>query len=59
MQMPTLFFLIIHNQSHGHKFPAVDRYTAILYLYRHSPINIQKIQDELPESSVIFRELEK
>ncbi len=45
--------------SNGHKFPAVDRYTAILYLYRHNPINIKKLQDELPESSVIFRELEK
>ena len=45
--------------SNGHKFPAVDRYTVILYLYKNNPKDIKEISSEFPGSNEILKELEK
>lgn len=45
--------------SQGHKFPATDRYAVVLHLYRNGPMNMKDINDELPGSTEILRDLER
>ncbi len=45
--------------SKGQKFPATDRYAVILHLYRNGPMNMKEINDELPGSTEILRDLER
>ena len=45
--------------SKGHKLPTTDRYAVILYLYRNVSKNMKEINEDLPGSTEILRELEK
>ena len=45
--------------SKGKKLPSTERYAVILYLYRNGSKNLKEINDDLPESTEILRELEK
>ena len=45
--------------SKGQKFPATDRYAVILHLYRNGPMNMKEINDALPGSTEILRDLQK
>ena len=41
------------------KIPSTERYAVILYLYRNGSKNLKEINDDLPGSTEILRELEK
>ena len=43
----------------GRKLPATDKYALILYLYRNGPKNMKEINEDLPGSTEILRDLEK
>ncbi len=43
----------------GHKLPATDKYALILYLFRNGPKNMKEINEDLPGSTEILRDLEK
>ena len=45
--------------SKGHKLPSTERYAVILYLYRNGSKNMKEINEDLPGSTEILRELEK
>ncbi len=45
--------------SKGHNLPTTDRYAVILYLYRNGSKNLKEINEDIPGSTEILRELEK
>ena len=45
--------------SKGKKLPSTERYAVILYLYRNGSKNMKEINEDLPGSTEILRELEK
>ena len=45
--------------SNGVSFPSIERYALILYLYRNGPKNMKEINEDLPGSTEILRDLEK
>ncbi len=45
--------------SQGRKLPSTERYAVILYLYRNGSKNMKEINEDLPGSTEILRELEK
>ena len=45
--------------SKGKKLPSTERYAVILYLYRNGSKNLKEINEDLPGSTEILRELEK
>ena len=45
--------------SKGKKIPSTERYAVILYLYRNGSKNLKEINEDLPGSTEILRELEK
>ena len=45
--------------SQGRKLPSTERYAVILYLYRNGSKNLKEINEDLPGSTEILRELEK
>ena len=49
----------VEATSKGKKFPATDRYAVILHLFRNGPMNLKEINDELPGSTEILRDLER
>ena len=45
--------------SKGKKISSTERYALILYLYRNGPKNMKEINEDLPGSTEILRDLEK
>ena len=45
--------------SQGRKLSSTERYAVILYLYRNGSKNLKEINEDLPGSTEILRELEK
>ena len=45
--------------SKGQKLPETDKYALILYLYRNGSKNMKEINEDLPGSTEILRDLEK
>ena len=45
--------------SKGKKLPSTERYAVILYLYRNGSKNLKEINEDIPGSTEILRELEK
>lgn len=45
--------------SKGKKIPSTERYALILYLFRNGSKNMKEINEDLPGSTEILRELEK
>ncbi len=45
--------------SKGKNLPSTERYAVILYLYRNGSKNLKEINEDLPGSTEILRELEK
>jgi DNA-binding HxlR family transcriptional regulator len=50
---------LLKTISNGKEFIATDRYAVILHLYRNGPMNMKDINDELPGSTEILRDLER
>ena len=45
--------------SNGKEFTGTDRYAVILHLFRNGPMNMKEINNELPRSTEILRDLER
>ena len=45
--------------SQGRNLPSTERYAVILYLYRNGSKNMKEINEDLPGSTEILRDLEK
>lgn len=50
---------LLKTISNGKEFIATDRCAVIMHLFRNGPMNMKEINDELPGSTEILRDLER